>query len=177
MYPTSSPWGEIQTRTVLGEGVVRVTTASHGGILLSAERYAQMPACFKKTWAGGAAYEEDCDWACVAVVFPELFSDNSVEAAFRTLRSYSKEDSAVQKYLDTCPANTRAKAEAERVADMWRVGCEGSAPTGMAGVYVALHHNTTGTVRKGVMATWPKQANYTTAELDALLTAIPAHAP
>ncbi len=49
MNPSSSPWGAVQQSEVIAEGIVRVQTASHGGILLSAERYAQVTACFQTT--------------------------------------------------------------------------------------------------------------------------------
>ena len=57
-----SPWGPIQHLTVLAEGVIEVETAGHGGIWLSAERLAQMPADERSTdgW-----YEQDCE-----AVFP-----------------------------------------------------------------------------------------------------------
>ena len=174
--PKSSPWGPVQHHHVIAEGIVRVHCAGHGGIILSETRFAQMPACFRNTFAGGRAYEEDCDWACVAVVFPEHFSSGNVESAFHTLRSYSKNDAAVQTWLDNCPARATAEAEQLRIADMWHVGTEGSAPGGMKGIFVALIHNTSGDIRKGVMSDWPTQANYTSAELDTALLPIPERA-
>ena len=55
-----SPWGAIQSCTRLADGVICVDTASHGGIWLSSERLAQMPAEQRSTdgW-----YEEDCEVA------------------------------------------------------------------------------------------------------------------
>jgi hypothetical protein len=47
-------------------GVWVVTTASHGGIMLSAPRQAAMPEALR---LGTASYEEDCDWALPVLAF------------------------------------------------------------------------------------------------------------
>ena len=53
-----SPWGAIQETHEYVEGIVRVHTAGHGGVWLSAERLAQMPA----GWISSDGwYEEDCE--------------------------------------------------------------------------------------------------------------------
>ena len=58
----NTPWGEMQTREVLAEGIVQVGTASHGGIKLDGERLKQMPSeeRTRDSW-----YEEDCEAAFV----------------------------------------------------------------------------------------------------------------
>ncbi len=56
--PQDSPWGEVQTATVLATGIVFVDTAGHGGIKLSPERIAQMPEGARKR---SGWYEEDCE--------------------------------------------------------------------------------------------------------------------
>lgn len=53
-------WGKPQQITTLAEGVVSVSTAGHGGIVLSKERNALVPADIRME---DGAYEEDCDWA------------------------------------------------------------------------------------------------------------------
>lgn len=82
--PRSSPWGSVQHSTVLADGIVRVSTSSHGGIWLSRERQARMPLALKMdtNW-----YEEDCDWACVAVAYPEAFQ-RDYEIAVETLKHW-----------------------------------------------------------------------------------------
>lgn len=71
--PKTTPWGDPQTTEILAPGIVQFTTASHGGIWLSPERNAQVPARLKrrtflrnglKGW-----YEEDCDAEIVFRVF------------------------------------------------------------------------------------------------------------
>ena len=70
---TNSPWGEIQHRTTLAEGIVAVSTAGHGGIWLSPERRLQLPKgarqiastyCQKPAW-----WEEDCEAMVPLYVF------------------------------------------------------------------------------------------------------------
>jgi hypothetical protein len=59
-----SPWGPIQTVRSLGPDAVVVTTASHGGIFVSAEGLARVPPALRGTaYSRGGGFEEDCDWA------------------------------------------------------------------------------------------------------------------
>lgn len=61
-----SPWGQIQTVHDVLYGIVFVTTARHGGFLLSPERLNQMPEHMRSRdgW-----YEEDCEVAMPMYVF------------------------------------------------------------------------------------------------------------
>lgn len=69
--PKTSPWGAIQDKRELAPGIWQVSTASHGGIKLSRERNAAMPDYMRNA---GGWYEEDCEWAKVAVVHPIGFT-------------------------------------------------------------------------------------------------------
>ena len=82
----STPWGAPQDQEVIADGIILVTTASHGGIWLSPARVQQMPLAYRKTFAGGPWFEEDCDWAMVAVTFPNYFSTDSVKDATAMLK-------------------------------------------------------------------------------------------
>lgn len=71
----TSPWGLVQLHRELAPGIIHVYTAGHGGIWLSPERQAQLPAwaleissgyCEKPTW-----WEEDCEAMVIAYVFWE----------------------------------------------------------------------------------------------------------
>mgnify|MGYP003452830810 CR=1 FL=1 len=76
-----SPWGAIQTRREIAPGIVRVTTASHGGIWLAADRLAQMPSGFVRPSAyhdGLEWFEEDCEAALVILAFPAAFPAESL---------------------------------------------------------------------------------------------------
>ena len=87
---TSTPWGPSQTSEQIARGIMSYTTAGHGGIHLSPGRRMEMPEKFRNepTFAGGNWYEEDCDWALVAVCFPQYFSEKQVESAKGILRHY-----------------------------------------------------------------------------------------
>ena len=82
-----TPWGAAQGARQVAEGVVRYDTASHGGYWLDEARQAQVVAQFPefRTFAGGPWYEEDQDWAIVALVFPELFPPDAQEHARSTV--------------------------------------------------------------------------------------------
>lgn len=74
--PSYSPWGHIQEATQERPGLWFVSTASHGGFIISAERRAAMAPAMREfqTFAGGNAYEEDGDYAIVMLAFPAEFT-------------------------------------------------------------------------------------------------------
>ena len=80
-----SPWGKIQYRRFYGEGIMSVGTAGHGGFFVDKSLRQTMPEYFqtKDGW-----YEEDCEWAIVAVCFPERFPEDVVESANKTLKTW-----------------------------------------------------------------------------------------
>ncbi len=80
-----TPWGTAQTIETIAEGITSVTTPSHGGIHLSPERFAQICPEWQETFAGGPWFEEDHDWAKVAVTFPEHFTPEIVQIAHKTI--------------------------------------------------------------------------------------------
>ena len=72
--PTWSPWGSVQHHRVLAEGIVVVSTASHGGINLTEARIAEMPSAERKA---SGWYEHDCE----ALFVLRHFADANVIAA------------------------------------------------------------------------------------------------
>ena len=71
----NSPWGRVQKQQEILPGIIVVHTAGHGGIWLSPERQAQLPAwaleisssyCPKPMW-----WEEDCESQVIMYVFFE----------------------------------------------------------------------------------------------------------
>jgi hypothetical protein len=91
--PTYSPWGAIQSATQIIPGAWQVETASHGGIILSPERMAGLPESMLglNRYGKGNAFEEDCEWAIVAMAFPAEFGaafPNAMPAAERTFSRY-----------------------------------------------------------------------------------------
>ena len=94
--PTSTPWGPAQTARKIANGIMAYTTARHGGFHLSPTRQAQVPASIR-SFAGGAWFEEDYDWAVVCLVFPREFcagnqsgytAGDIIQAARDTLARY-----------------------------------------------------------------------------------------
>lgn len=72
-----TPWGSVQTKLSIAPGIVRYTTARHGGFHLDRKRQSQVKKLFPDftSFAGGPWYEEDCDWALVVITFPECFKE------------------------------------------------------------------------------------------------------
>jgi len=83
--PRHSPWGEVQYTTDVAPGIWHIGTAGHGGYHLSPSRNAEVPAAIRREdrW-----YEEDCNWAAVAVAFPAYFKPDIVEHAKETMRNW-----------------------------------------------------------------------------------------
>ncbi len=67
-----TPWGPSQGATLYAEGIAYHSTASHGGFHLSAERNRKVNPMLRSR--GGGYYEEDAEWAIVAITFPHLFT-------------------------------------------------------------------------------------------------------
>ncbi|ABE65216.1 conserved hypothetical protein (plasmid) [Nitrobacter hamburgensis X14] len=78
-----TPWGASQGATVNAEGVVSHSTAGHGGFKLSAARNRQVHPMLRSK---GGFYEEDAEWAIVAITFPHLFTSYERRCAERTVK-------------------------------------------------------------------------------------------
>ena len=57
----STPWGWTHDVEELAEGILRVTTPSHGGLKLSRERWRELPAAVRDTMLTPTFAEEDCE--------------------------------------------------------------------------------------------------------------------
>lgn len=80
-----TPWGLPDRERTIADGIVFYSTPSHGGIHLSDIRMAefrQMFPDFKPFRADNVGwFEEDCDWAYVALRWPEHFTPEQVKDA------------------------------------------------------------------------------------------------
>ena len=89
MNRMNTPWGTAQTQQTLAEGIISVSTASHGGLKLDRKRNAKMPKCLR---IKGGWYEEDSDWNRVYLVFfAELGyseEDKKIQACKQTLADW-----------------------------------------------------------------------------------------
>ena len=88
----NTPWGQSDGIEPLADGILFVTTPSHGGFYVPPELVKNMPykyldATFRRQGFNGF-FEEDCDWALVALAFPWLFNPEQMDAARRTLKAY-----------------------------------------------------------------------------------------
>lgn len=78
-----TPWGPSQGGTAYAEGVTAHSTAGHGGFKLSAERSSKVHPTLR---SAGGWYEEDAEWAIVAISFPHLFTASERRCAEATLK-------------------------------------------------------------------------------------------
>lgn len=85
---TSTPWGPASAAYTFTRGVILYSALSHGGFKVSPTKLAEMPPALR---VKGGWYEEDCEWAKVALAFPEIFPRSSVESALATAREYFPE--------------------------------------------------------------------------------------
>ncbi len=143
-----TPWGPSQSQRTLGEGVVLVSTAGHGGIHLDADRNRLVHPAWREA---NGWYEEDCDWAIVAVTFPNLFTEEQVLDAHRSAKDWHPD--AYEKVLRTTLLPTESYERRERLffeahASRWLAtaafgsgqshGGRPPVPAGMVGVAARL---------------------------------------
>ena len=65
---TYTPWGWTRDVEELAEGVWRVSTASHGGLKLSRERWDELPSAVRETILTPTFAEEDCEESIVRLL-------------------------------------------------------------------------------------------------------------
>jgi len=93
--PTYSPWGRPDECDEIAPGIWRVFTPSHGGFIISQQRRDRMPPVLRdfQTFAGGNSYEEDCDWAIVALAYPDHFTREQLACARQVFGAFKGSDS------------------------------------------------------------------------------------
>lgn len=85
-----SIWGPVQQEHPVADGITFVSTAGHGGYVLSDERAAQLREKFPRfesPFSTATEFEEDCDANIVVLAFPECFSDERVYFAVQMVSS------------------------------------------------------------------------------------------
>ncbi len=101
-----TPWGVADTAREITAGIWSVGTREHGGIYISDERLKEL----HPAWRGFAGmaesyqwFEEDQDWAIVALCFPDHFSDYLIYCAFKCVRTiqYSKAPQRLISFLQS----------------------------------------------------------------------------
>jgi hypothetical protein len=95
MKTMSTIWGMSHTQQQIAEGIICVTTGSHGGYILSPERMNEMrPELRALSFTGDNNFEEDCSWCAVALQWPEYFPADWLPMAETTktmIESFRKE--------------------------------------------------------------------------------------
>jgi len=84
----NTPWGVADHATDYGSGIVFYGTPSHGGFKVPAEMQRGMPEVLRLP---GGWYEEDGEWARVALAFPDRFTAWERQLAEETVRNHSPE--------------------------------------------------------------------------------------
>lgn len=181
-----TPWGDSQQSSRIAEGIINISTASHGGIRLSPERQAKVARLFPRfiSFAGGAWYEEDCDVAVVAIVFPESFSDAVIRAAVNSAHTLAESErtenarrrngwKCVSDWLKTPAAdeiNARVQTYEQENANNWEVGssCIPGSCTGSSGWEVLLTRLHDGEKKTVQMPSYPSKQFFTDEELAGL---------
>lgn len=88
-----TPWGQADDIRILDDGLLFCSTPSHGGFHLDAERNALI----QEGWRSeDGRYEEDCEWAKVAVTFPQGFDDQDLEAANKVIGHFYRRPDMVE---------------------------------------------------------------------------------
>lgn len=86
--PAHSPWGSCDHATELLPGLWTVSTPGHGGLFLSEERNQLIPD-YMRSESGW--YEEDCEWAHAAAIFPHAFKPEAQAHIEPTLKHFNPE--------------------------------------------------------------------------------------
>ncbi len=89
MTTMHTPWGYSQDIEELAEGVRRVSTASHGGLQLSRERWDAIPAAVRDEMLIPTFAEEDCEEPIVRTLLG-LGDDGDREMALRVAGSFER---------------------------------------------------------------------------------------
>ncbi len=77
--PMTSIWGDVQWCSELAPGIVLVSTASHGGIILDAAHTARVPREIEPFHGSRDSWEEDCDIAVPLILFAAEMVDHARE--------------------------------------------------------------------------------------------------
>jgi len=89
-----TPWGDSQTVHDIGNGVLSVSTASHGGLYVPDYLLSRIPEkeqAYAERWSGSRNwYEEDCAAAIPLYRLPEVgtLEDEKRQAYYNSVRGY-----------------------------------------------------------------------------------------
>ena len=90
-----TPWGWTHDVEELAEGVLRVSTPSHGGLKLSRERWDEIPAEVSQTMFNQTFAEEDCEEPIVRTLL-DLGGDRERELALKVAGYFDRYSPALR---------------------------------------------------------------------------------
>ena len=141
-----TPWGWTHNVEELAEGVLRVSTPSHGGLKLSRERWNELPAEVQEAMFNQTFAEEDCEEPIIRTLLG-LGDDRTRELALTVAGYFERYEPALPYLRDRAPhyhvvatvggcatdpiGRFDTTEEAEAFADTGRwvtVSCEGASP-------------------------------------------------
>lgn len=92
---SDTPWGTAENVTIFDNGIVAMSTSSHGGFYVPPHLNEQVPAYARAaTWQMRGErgwYEEDVDWSWLALTFPHLFTQAERNRAAAMLNYFKTE--------------------------------------------------------------------------------------
>lgn len=97
-----TPWGPPQDIEELAEGVLRVSTAGHGGLVLTHERWNELPAAVRDTMLNATFAEEDCEEPIVKTLLG-IGDDRDREMALKVAGYYDSYAPALPYLRDRAP--------------------------------------------------------------------------
>ena len=109
---TYTPWGWTKDVVELAEGVWRVSTPSHGGLKLSRERWAELPAGLQDAMYTQTFAEEDCEEPIVRTLLG-IGDDREREMALKVAGYFDRYAPALP-HLRDCPPGIHYHAVAHR---------------------------------------------------------------
>ena len=143
---TYTPWGWTRDFVELADGVLRVTTPSHGGLKLSRERWEELPTVVQDAMLTPAYAEEDCEEPIVRTLLG-IGDDREREMALKVAGYFERYAPALPYLRDRAPHfhvvahlggcatdpigrfDTTEEAEAFAETGRWQaVSCEGTLP-------------------------------------------------
>jgi len=140
---TRTPWGMSDSSKSYARGIVSYTTPGHGGFHLSKTKNEMVDPSWRNP---NGWYEEDCEWAIVAMTFPTLFSGSECMAARSTAKNwypdaFEKVTGEKVKLEESTVLRERAAKEAHKndyvVTAAWG-DRHSNVPAGMVGVVATL---------------------------------------
>lgn len=126
--PKNTPWGPVQTRYPIAPGICWVSTAGHGGLMITAEQADRLLTTEARgageVFDGWLCYEEDClyavalyehpEWAKAGALDPAKPSDQVKTEAWHALSAWNPEYLLARGIEPEAERYAHAKLRAER---------------------------------------------------------------